>query len=122
MLIAILACTSRTQPQAQSAPVGQASAQVLALSSPDQIAAGTPQSGGANAAHGKRVHADNCAVCHGASGEGSAGPPLQGERDHKNVAQVAAFVKDPQPPMPKLYPTPLSDADVRDVAAYVESL
>jgi mono/diheme cytochrome c family protein len=131
MLIAILACTSRAKPQSQSTgesfaeqttPVGQASAEVLAISSSSNQASATQHSGNADPAHGKQLFAANCSGCHGASGEGGAGPSLHGERGHKNLTQVAAFVKDPQPPMPKLYPTPLSDADVRDVAAYVESL
>ena len=37
---------------------------------------------------------------------------------HSTLAQI----KNPAPPMPKLYPTPLSAGDVNDVAAYVQSL
>ena len=110
-LIAMLACT-RAQPQSESTGASFA----------EQTTAARQKNGDADAARGKQLFAENCSGCHGAAGEGSAGPPLQGERAHKNLAQVAAFVKDPQPPMPKLYPTPLSDAAVRDVAAYVESL
>lgn len=33
-----------------------------------------------------------------------------------------AWIKNPTPPMPKLYPKPLNEADVQAVAAYVETL
>jgi hypothetical protein len=32
------------------------------------------------------------------------------------------WIEQPDPPMPKLYPAPLSERDVDDVAAYVQSL
>jgi mono/diheme cytochrome c family protein len=35
---------------------------------------------------------------------------------------LVSWIKDPQPPMPHLYPQILGEAQVRDVAAYVESL
>ncbi len=72
--------------------------------------------------HGKRVFTQNCAACHGPTGEGGAGPALKGEKTRKDRAAAIAWIKDPTPPMPKLYPSPLSDKDVADVAAYVESL
>jgi mono/diheme cytochrome c family protein len=72
---------------------------------------------------GKQLYATNCVACHGATGtEGGVGPSLANERVRKNDAQAIAWIKDPQPPMPKLYPGSLSDADVINLAAYVESL
>jgi hypothetical protein len=32
------------------------------------------------------------------------------------------WIKDPALPMPKLYPAPLSEKDVHDVAAFVQNL
>jgi mono/diheme cytochrome c family protein len=75
-----------------------------------------------NAAHGKQLFAANCSACHGATGEGGVGPKLQGEKSRKNFAAVVAQIKNPAPPMPKLYPSPLSDKDVSDLAAFVETL
>jgi mono/diheme cytochrome c family protein len=76
-----------------------------------------------DATHGKTIFAANCASCHGASGtEGGVGPSLKNEKSRKNFAQAVAWIKNPQPPMPKLYPSPLSEKDVNDVAAYVETL
>lgn len=75
-----------------------------------------------DAARGKTLFAANCAACHGATGGGGAGPKLQGEKSRKNFAGVVAQIKNPAPPMPKLYPSPLSDKDVNDLAAFVETL
>lgn len=73
-------------------------------------------------AHGRAIFAQNCASCHGSGGSGGFGPALLGERAKKNLTAAIGFIKNPVAPMPKLYPAPLSDRDVADVAAYVESL
>ncbi len=76
-----------------------------------------------DAARGKQIFTTNCASCHGATGtEGGVGPSLKSEKSRKNYEQAIAWIKNPQPPMPKLFPSPLSEKDVDDVAAYVESL
>jgi mono/diheme cytochrome c family protein len=72
---------------------------------------------------GRQLFANKCAACHGANGQGaSIGPTLRNERARKNLAQTAAWIKDPDPPMPKLYPAELTAKDVADVAAFVQSL
>jgi mono/diheme cytochrome c family protein len=77
----------------------------------------------ADSEHGKVIYQQACASCHGANGAGGGvGPTLKNERSRKNMAQAISWIKNPQPPMPKLYPSPLSEKDVSDVAAYVESL
>jgi len=76
----------------------------------------------ADAVHGRQVYAANCAACHGASAQGGVGPSLRAEKTRKNTAAAIAWIKNPQLPMPKLYPAVLSEKDVEDVAAYVESL
>jgi mono/diheme cytochrome c family protein len=73
-----------------------------------------------DAAHGKTIFAANCVRCHGA--EGGIGPALKNEKSRKNYVQTVAWIKNPQPPMPKLYPDSLGDKDVADVAAYVQTL
>lgn len=72
--------------------------------------------------HGHALFSQYCSSCHGAAGEGSVGPALKGESSRKDLAQAMAFIKEPISPMPKLYPSPLSDADVADVATFIESL
>jgi mono/diheme cytochrome c family protein len=72
--------------------------------------------------HGYQIYAANCAACHGASAQGGVGPDLHGEKTRKDTAAAIAWIKHPKLPMPTLYPNPLSEKDVDDVAAYVESL
>ena len=72
--------------------------------------------------HGKTLYGHYCTACHGNAGEGLVGPALKNEAAKKNPDQVAAFIKNPIAPMPKLWPTPLSDQDVADVAKFVETL
>jgi mono/diheme cytochrome c family protein len=73
--------------------------------------------------HGAEVFRANCAVCHTANGAAAGvGPSLEHEKQRKNYDQTVAWIESPNPPMPKLYPSPLSEKDVEDVAAYVQSL
>jgi len=72
--------------------------------------------------HGRALFTQFCSGCHGASGEGSVGPSIKNESARKDLAHAIAFIKDPIAPMPKLFPAPLSEADVSDVATFVESL
>jgi mono/diheme cytochrome c family protein len=99
----------RLQVQGASAEVARAPSTSVALRA-------------SNANHGQDVFKQNCASCHGAQGEGGMGPSLRNEAARKNFAQAVRWIENPQPPMPKLYPAPLGVQDVRDVAAYVESL
>jgi mono/diheme cytochrome c family protein len=39
-----------------------------------------------------------------------------------SLEATLAQIKNPAPPMPKLYPSTLSEQDVNDVAAYVQTL
>jgi mono/diheme cytochrome c family protein len=77
----------------------------------------------ADAGRGRTIFAAQCAACHGENGRGGpVGPPLKHEKKRRTLSQVLSIVRDPDPPMPKLYPGTLSERDLKDVAAYVESL
>jgi alcohol dehydrogenase (cytochrome c) len=83
----------------------------------------TTQSGSGAAAStdpGKKVFQQMCATCHGSQGEGGVGANLQTSK--RDLAGVIAYIKNPTGAMPKLYPSPLSEADVANVAAYVMTL
>jgi ubiquinol-cytochrome c reductase cytochrome c subunit len=86
------------------------------------LLAGVTTGSSPGTSRGAVVFAANCALCHGASGQGGSGPPLKNESAKKDGTAVAAFVKNPPGAMPKLFPGFLSDADVTAVAAYVETL
>lgn len=73
-------------------------------------------------ANGQKMYDANCASCHGARGAGTVGPELHGEKTRKDTAGVVFWIKHPILPMPTLYPKPLSEKDVDDVAVFVDSL
>ena len=74
------------------------------------------------ASRGATLYAKNCAACHGERGSGPLGPSLVREHDKRTPEQVRATIMHPDPPMPKLFPRDLTDADVADIAAFVETL
>ncbi len=74
------------------------------------------------ASRGATLFAKNCAACHGERGQGPIGPSLAHESAKRSAEKVRAIIINPDPPMPKLYPRDLSDADVADLAAFVETL
>jgi mono/diheme cytochrome c family protein len=77
-------------------------------------------SGPQNLNAGKQIFAANCASCHGAAGEGGVGPSLQNIAQRKSLAETISFIENPSGSvMPKLYPSTLSAAQVRDVATYI---
>ncbi len=106
-----------------AAPVAiSAAPPTIATSAPVLASSAPVASAGADLAHGKQIYSTTCSGCHGASGQGGFGPSLRGESARKNTAAAIAWIKNPKAPMPKLYPDPLSEKDVDDVAAYIESL
>jgi len=68
---------------------------------------------------GAKLFSTNCASCHGAGGSGGFGPKLVGLADQVTPSFFAWRIKDPTAPMPKL---PLTDAQIADLAAYLETL
>ncbi len=123
--IADIAAYLASLPPATSPKLAATSQTTAVVAAPDASPSSAAQiatSGGGDPAHGRQVYTANCAACHGASAQGGVGPALHGERARKNTTAAIAWIKNPLPPMPKLYPAVLSEQDVRDVAAYVESL
>jgi alcohol dehydrogenase (cytochrome c) len=95
---------------------------VAAASSPNVGTDGKPVTGAVAAGSisgGEKVF-QLCAACHGTRGEGGAGANLQ--KSKRDLAAIIAYIKAPTGTMPKLYPAPLSDAEVSAVAAYVMTL
>lgn len=85
---------------------------------------GTSTTLGGDPHAGAEIFRSNCSTCHGATGAegGVVGPSLRNEHLRMGFGATDSWIKDPQPPMPKLYPQFLSDTQVRDVAAYVQTL
>ncbi len=95
-----------------------------AVAEKSDVTAGTSTTLGGDAKAGAQIYQHNCSVCHGPTGVegGVVGPSLRNEKMRMDFGATDSWIKDPQPPMPKLYPQFLSDAQVRDLAAYVQSL
>lgn len=102
-----------------SIPAGPPASGISALKSIDTGNAGPPPQVSPALAHGRQVYITYCIKCHGAA---PIGPSLANEKAREKLDATIAQIKNPAPPMPKLYPSPLSDRDLNDVAAYVQSL
>ena len=76
--------------------------------------AGTP------VARGRKLYAQVCTTCHGLNGNFVAGHELSTLRQRRDLDATVRYIKDPKPPMPKLFPTLLDDQAVVDVATYVQ--
>lgn len=88
------------------------------------ISGGAGASASGDREAGAEIYRMNCATCHGATGVegGSIGPSLRHESERMGFGATVSWIEDPQPPMPHLYPKLLTRQEVRDVAAYVNSL
>lgn len=97
---------------------------VPATAAKSDTSAGTATTLGGDAHNGAKIFTTNCSTCHGATGleGGPVGPSLHNENERMDFGGTVSWIEDPQPPMPKLYPQLLSEQQVRDVAAYVQSL
>jgi ubiquinol-cytochrome c reductase cytochrome c subunit len=115
--------TVSSSPPVAAAPLASVPASAAAVASAP-VASARPVALAATGdpVHGRQIFTANCAACHGAAAQGGVGPSLRGESTRKNTAAAIAWIKNPKLPMPKLYPNPLSQKDVEDVAAYIESL
>jgi cytochrome c oxidase cbb3-type subunit 3 len=74
-------------------------------------------------ARGQLVFDTNCATCHGTGGRsGGVGPSLIDENERQDLQRTIVWIENPDPPMPRLYPSPLSEREVEDVAAFVQTI
>ena len=71
-------------------------------------------------ARGRKLYAQVCTTCHGLNGNFVAGHELSTLRQRRDLDATIQYIKDPKPPMPKLYPALLDDQAVVDVATYVQ--
>ncbi len=72
--------------------------------------------------HGRSVYAANCVACHGAAGQGGEGPPVRGLSSRYTQQQAVAYLVNPKPRMPRLFPGTLKAQDIADVAAFMRGL
>jgi PQQ-dependent dehydrogenase (methanol/ethanol family) len=68
---------------------------------------------------GRKVYDRVCASCHGSDGKLVAGHDLSTLKSRLGRAAALDYVKDPKPPMPKLYPGLLDEQSVQEAVAYL---
>jgi PQQ-dependent dehydrogenase (methanol/ethanol family) len=100
--------------------VGTPSIVILALSA--SASRSESLAGGYDLQRGRELYAQNCSACHGPSGEGGSGKSLKSLQSRLTLDATLERLQNPKPPMPKLFPSPLSEQAMRDIVAYIRSL
>ena len=99
--------------------IGRPSVIILQAESPRPILS----SAGPSVEHGLQVYQHGCLGCHATDGEGIRGFSLKGIKQRMSEEQLIARIRNPVPPMPRVFPEPLDEDDVRDLkdlAVYLE--
>jgi ubiquinol-cytochrome c reductase cytochrome c subunit len=102
-----------------SIAAGPPASSIAALQAIDTGNAGVAEHVTPEVARGHEIFSTYCVKCHVSA---PIGPSLTNLKAHESLALITSQIKSPAPPMPKLYPSSLTQADVDDVAAYVQSL
>lgn len=93
----------------------------LSLVSLAGVAAAQQSQPGGDAVHGHALFmADGCYGCHGTVGQGGVG--LRLAPSPQSVEVIAAYLHNPAGEMPPYTSAVVSDADVRDIHAYLASI
>jgi alcohol dehydrogenase (cytochrome c) len=74
-------------------------------------------------ARGLRVYQHGCLGCHATDGSGIHGFELKGIKQRMTHTQLIEWIRNPRPPMPRVFAEPLDADDLRDLedlAAYLE--
>jgi mono/diheme cytochrome c family protein len=114
-----VALTSGSVSRATWGALGRPS--VIILSLPVQVQA-TAHAGGPDLARGKQLYSSTCALCHGADGKNISGFDLSSIAPTMSEDQLVAWIKNPAPPMPKMFAEPLNaddETEIRDIAAFL---
>jgi alcohol dehydrogenase (cytochrome c) len=99
-----------------------ASASAAGATALSGAAAGTAEAtAAARFANGRKVYNQVCVVCHGPDGNLIANHRLSAIRARFDAPATISYIKDPKAPMPKLFPSLLSEQDIVDVAEYVRA-
>ena len=80
---------------------------------------GSSRVGTADLAKGRKVYEQVCASCHGPDGNLVAGHALSTLASRRDRASTLRYIKNPKPPMPKLYPGLLNEQSLVDVTSYI---
>jgi alcohol dehydrogenase (cytochrome c) len=68
---------------------------------------------------GRTLYGQVCVACHGPTGDMLADHKLSTLAARRDAADTIRYIKDPKPPMPKLYPDLIDEQSVVAVATYI---
>ncbi len=116
-----VAFTSGNASPASTGLTGRPSVVVMSL--PTQSAPSAAPTA-ANGVRGKELYVQICAGCHGVEGDRIAGKDLRTVKSRMNAEQLATFIRNPTPAMPKVFSEPRSagdERDIRDLASFMST-
>ncbi len=94
---------------------------IMSVDAPMGMMISLPEIAASAGQNPQQLFVQYCSSCHGTNGEGGGnGPALPGAR--RDVNAIAEFIKNPNPPMPRFFPSPLDEATVQSMAEYVLTL
>ncbi|MBV8530255.1 MAG: c-type cytochrome [Candidatus Eremiobacteraeota bacterium] len=95
--------------------------QYILTFSPQQPDASLPQVSSGDINHGRKLFTENCAQCHGATGDGASvgSDNVAPSLSTATVFQIAEAIRTGPGVMPRFGPDVLRDRDVDDIARYV---
>ncbi len=114
-----IALTSGNVSRTGFAAIGRPSIVVMQADLPPKLSGPKPP----DAARGGALYLRTCGACHGPDGNGVYGFSLAHIKARMNTLKLIAWIKNPAPPMPKVFPEPLEEDDIEtinDIAAYLE--
>jgi PQQ-dependent dehydrogenase (methanol/ethanol family) len=99
--------------------VGRPTIVVMEVPNSDRASSGQRQE---DVVNGRSLYRASCSFCHGTEGRNVRGVDMQTEKDRKSDQELVEWIKNPSPPMPKVFPEPLDaddEADIRDIVAFL---
>lgn len=93
---------------------------IMALDPSAVTASATAQSG-YDIERGRQLYQEICSACHGPTGNGGTGKTLKHLKDRLSFDATLQSIENPKPPMPKLYPSPLGEQAVGEIAAFIRT-
>jgi alcohol dehydrogenase (cytochrome c) len=96
---------------------------IIVMTSKGVSPAAATASSDPDATRGRGLYMNSCIGCHGSNGKNVDGFDLSTVKSRMDVDRLAKWIRNPRPPMPRVFPEPLDsddERDIRDIAAYLE--
>ena len=113
-----LAFTSGNVSRTMFGAVGRPSIVVMKVDAPQH----TELSAVSDVERGRAAYQQYCLGCHGTSGDVVPQADLRSVKERMTRDQIIEFIRDPRPPMPRVFPEPMDEQDIGDLKALAEYL